>query len=139
MRNWLQNREMLEQWTVNAAKRIRDVFPSDAYENRILWREYLPHALCILQSKEFQLKDTQDAEYLAQKVAQCLYSDGRYREAEVLFKEVFEKKGKRLKNDDVEMFNSMGWMASTYRNQGRWEVQVMETSKIVLGPDILTP
>ncbi|KAN0083910.1 hypothetical protein V8E54_002998 [Elaphomyces granulatus] len=133
--------EMLEQWTVNAAKRIRDVFPSDAYENRILWREYLPHALCILQSKEFQLKDTQDAEYLAQKVAQCLYSDGRYREAEVLFKEVFEKKGKRLKNDDQGMLNSMAWIAYACRNQGQWteaeklQAQVMETRRMVLGPE----
>ena len=35
----------------------------------------------------------------------------------------------------------MAWMASTYRNQGRWteaeklEVQVMETFKTVLGPE----
>ncbi|KAN0084700.1 hypothetical protein V8E54_001167 [Elaphomyces granulatus] len=138
-RNRLQSRGMLEQWTVYAGKRATDIFPSDAYENRILWREYLPHALFVLQSKEFQ-NDTQDREDLAQQVAQSFYSDGRYHEAGVLFKEVFEKKGKRLKNDDVEMFNSMGWMASTYRNQGRWEaekldVQLMETPKTVPGPE----
>jgi tetratricopeptide repeat protein len=38
------------------------------------------------------------------------------------------------------MLASMGWMASTYRNQGRWTeaeklfVQVLETEKTVLGP-----
>ena len=139
-RNWLRNGGMLDQWAINAGKRLRDIFPSDAHENRILWREYLPHALFILQSKEFQ-NDTQDREDLAQKVAQCLYSDGRYHQAGALFKEVFEKKSKRLKNDDEEMLNSMAWMASTYRNQGRWTeaeklfVQVMETRKTVLGPE----
>ena len=139
-RNWLRNGGMLEQWTVNTGKRLRDIFPSDEHENRILWREYLPHALFILQSKEFQ-NDTQDREDLVQKVARCLYSDGRYHQAGALFKEVLEKKSKRLKNDDEEMLNSMAWMASTYRDQGRWteaeklDVQVMETRKTVLGPE----
>src|SRR5712664_36463 len=139
-RNWLQSGEMLEQWTVNTGKRLTDIFPSNENENRILWREYLPHALFVLQSKEFQ-NDTRDREYLAEKVARCLSSDGRYHEAEVLFKEVVEKKRKRLTNDDHEMLASMAWMASTFRNQGRWteaeklEVQVMETFKTVLGPE----
>jgi hypothetical protein len=53
-RNWLQSRGILEQWTVKTGKRVTDIFSSDAYENRILWREYLPHALFVLQSKEFQ-------------------------------------------------------------------------------------
>ena len=50
-------------------------------------------------------------------------SDGRYHEAEVLFKEVFEKKRKRLEDDDEEMLNSMAWMAFTYQNDDgrRWK------------------
>ena len=78
---------------------------------------------------------------MAQKVAECLDCGGRYHEAGVLFKEVFEKKSKRLKNDDEEMLSSMAWLASTYQDQGRWAeaeklfVQVMETRKTVLGPE----
>ncbi|KAN0070835.1 hypothetical protein V8E54_011000 [Elaphomyces granulatus] len=141
-RNWLRNGGMLEQWMVSTGRRLRDVFPSAKHENRILWREYLPHALFILESKEFQ-NDTLDREHLVQKVARCLYSDGRYHQAGALFEEVFEKKSKRLKNDDEEMLNCMMQMASTYRHQGRWTeaeklfVQVMETSKTVLGPEHL--
>ncbi|KAN0087037.1 hypothetical protein V8E54_000725 [Elaphomyces granulatus] len=111
-RNWLQSGGMLEQWTVNTGKRLTDIFPSDENENRILWRKYLPHALFVLQSKEFQ-NDTRDREDLVENVVQCLYSDGRYHEAEVLFYEVFEKRRKRLKDDDDEMLDSMAWMAST--------------------------
>ncbi|KAN0083379.1 hypothetical protein V8E54_002467 [Elaphomyces granulatus] len=139
-RNWLQTGGTLEQWMVNTGNRVGDIFPSNAHENRILWRKYLPHALFVLQSKEFQ-NDKWDREDLVQKVAQCLYSDGRYHEAEVLFNEVFEKRRKRLKNDDEEMLSSTAWMASTYQEQGRWteaeklEVQVMETLKTVLGPE----
>jgi hypothetical protein len=54
IRNWLRSKGILEKCTVNTAKRLGDIFPSDAHENRILWRQYLPHALFILQSKEFQ-------------------------------------------------------------------------------------
>ena len=138
-RNWLRSGGMLEQWTVRTGKRLRDIFPSNINENRVLWREYLPHALFILQSKEFQ-NDQRDREHLVQQVAKCLYSDGRYDQAGALFKEVLEKKSKRLKNDDEEMLDSMGWMASTYQKQGRWieaenlDVQLMETRKTVLGP-----
>ena len=106
-RNWLRNKwvfEAFEQWMVKSGRQLRDIFPSDAPENRILWREYLPHALFILQSNEFQ-SDTQDREDLVQKVARCLYRDGRYYQAEALFKEVFEKKKKTLQNDGGEMLN----------------------------------
>ena len=47
-RNWLRSEGILEKWTVNTAKRLADIFPSNAHENRILWRQYLPHALFIL-------------------------------------------------------------------------------------------
>jgi tetratricopeptide (TPR) repeat protein len=118
-RNWLRNGGMLERWTVNTGKRLRDVFPSDEHENRILWREYLPHALFILQSEEFQ-NDKQEREDLVQRVAQCLYKDGRCDQAGALFKEVLENKSKRLKKDDEEMLGSMAWMALAYLDQGRW-------------------
>ncbi|KAN0070708.1 hypothetical protein V8E54_010873 [Elaphomyces granulatus] len=139
-RNWLRSRGMLEQWTVNTGKRLRHIFPSSKHENRILWRKYLPHALFVLQSLEFQ-NDKQDREYLVQQVAKYLYSDGRYNQAGELFNEVLENKSKRLKNDDAEMLDSMVWMASTYQEQGRWTeaeklfVQVVRTRKTVLGPE----
>ncbi|KAN0071289.1 hypothetical protein V8E54_010720 [Elaphomyces granulatus] len=141
-RNWLRNGGILDQWTIKTGRRLRDTFPSNAHENRILWREYLPHALFILQSKEFQ-NDTLDREALAIRVAQCLYSDERYHEAGAFFEEVFEKRSKRLKNGDKAMLdsvlNSMMWLASTFRKQGRWTeaeklgVQLIETRKTTLG------
>ena len=103
--------------------------PSGAHENRILWRTYLPHALFVLQSKEFQ-NDGRDREFLVQKVAECLCCDGRFHEAGALFEEAFEKKSKRL---NEEMLNSTTWLAHAYRKQGRWTV--IETRKTVLGPE----
>jgi tetratricopeptide (TPR) repeat protein len=139
-RNWLRSGETLEQWTVHTRKRLKDIFPSNEHKNRTLWREYLPHALFILQSKELQ-DDQQDREHLAYQVAKCLFSDGRYVQAGALFKEVFEKQSKRLKNDDEGILTSMAWLASTYQKLGRWmeaenlDVSVITTRKTVLGPE----
>jgi nucleoside phosphorylase/tetratricopeptide (TPR) repeat protein len=139
-RNWLRSEEILEQCASKAGKRLVEIFPSDAPENRMLWREYLSHGQFILGSPEFQ-GETEEREDLAYKVATCLDSDGRYHEAEILFKEILESKRENLEDDDPSTLTSMANLASTYRNQGRWteaeklEVQVMETRKTVLGPE----
>ncbi|KAN0082027.1 hypothetical protein V8E54_003325 [Elaphomyces granulatus] len=136
-RNWLRSGEMLEQWTVNTGRRLRDIFPSNEPENRILWREYLPHALFILRSEEFQ-NDKQDREYLVQRVAKCLYKDGRYDQAGTLFKEARKTV---LGPEHPDTLTSMNNLALTYQKQGRWTaaemllVQVIEARKTVLGPE----
>jgi len=57
---------------------------------------------------------------LAYKVGKCLDRDGRYREVEILFKEIVEKKRKRLEDNDPSMLSSVADLASTCRYQGRW-------------------
>ncbi|EED20629.1 kinesin light chain 1 and, putative [Talaromyces stipitatus ATCC 10500] len=139
-RSWLRSEKLLEHWTIKTGELLSEVFPSDEYDNRILWRGYLPHALFILQSQEYP-KDNLERESLSQRVAQCLYADGRYNEAEAPFKEVFERRTQRLKKEDPEIFESMANLASTYRDQGRWNkaeelfVQVLNFRKTVLGPE----
>ncbi|KAN0070712.1 hypothetical protein V8E54_010877 [Elaphomyces granulatus] len=129
-RNWLRNGEMLEQWTVNTGKRLRDIFPSNKHENRILWREYLPHALFVLQSEEFQ-NDKQDREDL----------QGRWAEAEKLFVQVLQTRKTVLGPEHPDILTSMNNLASTYWKQGRWteaeklQVQVVQTRRTVLGPE----
>ncbi|KAI2483772.1 AAA superfamily ATPase [Pyrenophora tritici-repentis] len=68
-------------------------------------------------------------------------------EAEELFVQVMETRKTKLAADHPDTLNSMANLASTYRNQGRWDdaeklfMQVMEASKTKLGadhPDTLT-
>ncbi|KAL4864422.1 hypothetical protein BDV12DRAFT_205678 [Aspergillus spectabilis] len=115
-RNWLRKNELF-------------IFPDDHHTNRGLWREYLPHALAIMHEEDF-----------IQNIADCLTSDGRYHEAEALYKELLEWNWERNGRKHPDSLNSMANLASTYRNQGRWneaeklEVQVIKTSKTALGP-----
>ncbi|EED12703.1 kinesin light chain, putative [Talaromyces stipitatus ATCC 10500] len=122
-RNWLRKNALFSHWIQQVAEQMQRVFPDNHHTKRGLWREYLPHALALVHKNEFVVQENNYLD-LTGKVANCLASDGRYQEAE-----------------HTSTLTSMANLASTYRNQGRWkeaeklEVQVMETSKTVLGAE----
>ncbi|KAL3438073.1 hypothetical protein BDV09DRAFT_182992 [Aspergillus tetrazonus] len=140
----LKNR-VFSHWVQRVADQMEKVFPNDHYTNRGLWRQYLPHALALVHESDFT--NQQDPHInLVENIANCLLSDGRYLEAEVLYVKLLEFQ-KRNGPEDPSTLRSMANLASTYWSQGRLneaeklEVQVMETSKTVLGaehPDTLT-
>ncbi|EDN98515.1 hypothetical protein SS1G_13374 [Sclerotinia sclerotiorum 1980 UF-70] len=145
-RNWLQQNDLITQWTERAIIRLEEVFPDDDHQNRTTWRTYLPHVCYALMSDEAG-KDGETRIALSRRFGACLLSDGRYNEAEVPFVEVMERHKSVFGQEHPSTLTSMANLASTYRNQGRWkeaedlEVQVMETSLRVLGqehPDTLT-
>ncbi|PKX95106.1 uncharacterized protein P174DRAFT_502547 [Aspergillus novofumigatus IBT 16806] len=144
MRNWLRQNALFGHWIQRAADQMRKVFPDDNYTNRGLWREYLPHALSLAYD-EFtaQWKEYID---LIQNIADCLYEDGRWSEAEVLYTELTRIKQEETGSDHLSALSSMANLASTYWAQERrdeaekLELQVLEIRKTVLGaeyPDTL--
>jgi nucleoside phosphorylase/tetratricopeptide (TPR) repeat protein len=145
-RNWLRNNNIFGHWVQRVADRMQDVFPDSHHTNRGLWREYLPHALALVHDNEFTEQQEQHIN-LIQNIADCLASDGRYTESEVLYSKLLKLAQRKHGAEHPSTLTSMANMASTYRNQGRWndaeklDVQVMETRKTVLGakhPDTLS-
>ncbi|KAE8413586.1 hypothetical protein BDV36DRAFT_27700 [Aspergillus pseudocaelatus] len=145
-RNWLRKEGLFSGWIERVAEHMQKAFPDNHYTNRGLWREYLPHALALLHEREFIIQQEQYID-LVEKIADCLASDGRYHEAEVLYNELMRIHQENYGPEYLSTLSSMANLASTYRNQGRWneaeklDVQVMETCKTVLGaehPDTLT-
>jgi hypothetical protein len=49
-RIWVKNHGNASEVAEDAVRRIADVFPLDGYENWVVWRGYLPHALRLLSS-----------------------------------------------------------------------------------------
>ncbi|KAL4998951.1 hypothetical protein BDV10DRAFT_63008 [Aspergillus recurvatus] len=139
-RNWMRNREQFPAYISKAADRLSEVFPNNHHTNRQLWREYLPHALSLLSEREICEQQEQYIDCM-QKVGSCLYSDGRYNEAEELFVQVMVTWKQVLGPDHPDTLTSMANLASTYRNQGRLkeaeelEVQVIASLKQVLWPE----
>jgi tetratricopeptide (TPR) repeat protein len=144
-RNWLKREEVLGEWTAKAVARLVAVFPDHEHKNRSVWRGYLPHARYVLASNVVHDGVAEKIELLW-KFGMCLYSDGRYDEAEALFAQVTETSQRVLGAKHPHTLSSINNLALTYSNQGRWkeaeklEVQVIETRKRVQGaehPDTL--
>ncbi|KAL4871515.1 hypothetical protein BDV12DRAFT_206263 [Aspergillus spectabilis] len=76
---------LFNHWIQRVADQLEKAFPDDYYTNRRLWRDYLPHALALVRDDEF-VKKLEDYFDLVQKIADCLASDGRYSESEVLLR-----------------------------------------------------
>jgi tetratricopeptide (TPR) repeat protein len=144
-RNWLKKNALFSHWIQRAADQMRKVFPDNHYTNRRLWREYLPHALSLAYEDEFT---AQWREYigLIENIASCLYEDGRWNEAEVLYTELIRVKQEETGPNHPSALSSVAHLSSTYWEQGRWNeaeklgLQVLEMRKTVLGaehPDTL--
>ncbi|KAF4633228.1 hypothetical protein G7Y89_g4890 [Cudoniella acicularis] len=144
-RNWLQQKQLLLEWTGRAIARMAEVFPNSNHKNRTLWRTLLPHAHCILESNVL----SESVEWrlpLLEKFSGCLYSDGRHDEAERTVSQVLEIREKVLGQEHPDTLASMNNLALMFSNQGRWKeaeelgIQVLEMTKRVLGrehPDTL--
>ncbi|RDH13945.1 TPR-like protein [Aspergillus niger ATCC 13496] len=139
-RNWMRKNQQLSLQILKTADRLSEVFPDNDHANRQAWREYLPHALSLIAEAGFR-KEQEKYIDLMQNVCSCLYSDGRWKEAEELQVQVLEAHKRVLGPEHPSTLISMSNLASTYRNQGQWkkaeelEVQVLELRKRVLGPE----
>ncbi|PYH50180.1 purine and uridine phosphorylase [Aspergillus niger CBS 101883] len=139
-RNWMRKNQQFSLQILKTADRLSEVFPDNDHTNRQAWREYLPHALSLIAEAGFW-KEQEKYIGLIRNVCNCLSSDGRWKEAEVLEVQALELCKRVLGPEHPDTLTSMNNLASTYSYQGRWkeaeelEVQVLELCKQVLGPE----
>jgi Tetratricopeptide repeat len=112
-RNWLRRDESLAQWTLKAVTRLNEVFPDHSHKNISVWKVYLPHARYVLNSLSIE-DGVKEKTELLWKFAMCLYSDGRYNEAEKSFFDVIETRKRVLGEDHPFTLISINNLASTY-------------------------
>lgn len=140
-RNWLKQEEnTFNLWMHRAVARLEAVFLEGDHESENVWRLYLPHARYLLQfclSGEAGERGTR----LAWQFGLCAHIDGWYGEAESCLSYVTETRKRALGVEHPSTLDSMHYLASTYREQSRWEeaerlgLQVMEARKRVLGAE----
>ncbi|KAI8656304.1 NB-ARC domain-containing protein [Fusarium sp. Ph1] len=119
---WNASHDLERQQRQAATIRLAEVFPTDAWENRELWRQYLPHALRVLkravsdESKEFC--------ELGFWVGRCLLRDGRTREAVDLLEYVVSIREKTLAENHPDRLASQHNLARAYQANGQIEKAV---------------
>jgi tetratricopeptide (TPR) repeat protein len=107
-----------------AIEHVAEVFPSNDYENRNIWREYLPHASQLLivdqeDSAKAKHKDSAEAKRnLLWKVRRCLQTDGRIKEAVKWFEESCQW-ADDLPEDNPSRLASQHALAEAYRANGQ--------------------
>lgn len=78
-RVWMREEGSLQRTQTKALQQVMEIFPSDVYENREVWRQYIPHAARVKLSDSgvnAELRGT-----LCLWVGRCLQVDGRMRDA----------------------------------------------------------
>ncbi|OCK72799.1 hypothetical protein K432DRAFT_430890, partial [Lepidopterella palustris CBS 459.81] len=119
-RNWLREQKLLSEWTAKTIARLAEVFPNNNPKNRTIWRSYLPHAHYVQASDVFQNTVEENLPWI-ELFGLCLLSDGRWKEAEMALMQVMGTRKRVLGDEHPDTLLSMGNLASTYRNQGRWK------------------
>ncbi|KAM5365796.1 hypothetical protein ACJA88_012310 [Fusarium oxysporum] len=95
-----------------AFKHIAKVFPTNDWENREIWRQYMPHALRLLTNTDDG--DTKDRCELVYWVGGCLLSDGRIRQAMHILESMVEIQRTTLAENDRRRLKSQHALAIAY-------------------------
>ncbi|KAL6407229.1 Nephrocystin-3 [Ilyonectria robusta] len=117
MQSWTYKQGADDKTKTDVLMHLTDVFPSSDWENRELWRQYMPHALSIFRACEGvgASKGTK----LGLRLGRCLYEDGRIRESVQVLKWVTEMDEISLADDDPDRLTSQHELARAYQANGQ--------------------
>jgi hypothetical protein len=115
-RIWVKEHGNAGEVAEDAVRHVADVFPSDDYENQVMWRGYLPHALRLLGSG--QHSSAWEQSKLCLLVGRCLRVDGRMQEAVVWLERSCEQRS-QLDEDNPGRLSSQHVLAMAYRADGQ--------------------
>ncbi|KAF7539794.1 hypothetical protein G7054_g1901 [Neopestalotiopsis clavispora] len=117
VRIWLKENGQANATIEAALKQIVNRFPNDDWENRMIWREYMPHATKILQDMStIDLKTRHDLNYW---VGRCLHADGRYAHATARLEEACQWCQQHLQEDNATRLSSQHVLAWAYLDNGQ--------------------
>jgi len=120
-RKWLRSQGRLERWKGRSVQNLCKEFPTGEYENWVQCQVLLPHVkLAVVQQPEEKeaLKDWATVMY---RGAWYLWRMGDGREAEDLATKAMKVRKGLLGAKHEDTVWSKAMVASTYRDQGRWD------------------
>lgn len=124
-RVWTKEQEAMETTLGNVITHLAGIFPNDRWENRELWRQYLPHAIRVLRAGEGT--ENEERSHLGYRVGCCLQVDGRIKEALEVLEHVVTIREKTLAEDHPDRLGSQHALALAYQANG----QVKEAVKLL--------
>ena len=135
-RIWISQNGREAETSKAALKHLSEVFPSDDYTNRKIWRDYLPHVARI--SQDNQCQGTEEKSELCLKVGRCLYVDGRMKEAVLWLRASCDWRDRNLAKDHTDRLLSQHQLAIAYEGNGQVKeaIELLE-SVVVIQTEVL--
>jgi tetratricopeptide (TPR) repeat protein len=116
-RIWNRNEGREGEVRQTTLARVTEVFPTDDWRNRDLWRQYLPHALRLLETAGCM--ENEGGRELGLLVGQCLLVDGRTTEAVSTLEHVVQIRERILAEDHTDRLASEHELARAYLDDGQ--------------------
>lgn len=139
-RNWLQNMGQMTMWGNKAVERLAEIIPAGGHRDRDVWTAYLPHASHLLKSEDLTSREGKFIT-LSDHLGRCLYSNGRYVEAEQVHRQTLDLRINALGAEDPDTLMSSACLAETLSHLGEYAEaeklhrQTLEIRKKVLGAE----
>ncbi|KAI8622908.1 TPR-like protein [Xylariaceae sp. FL1651] len=136
IKNWLQEKGELGEWTTNVIQRLTEVYPCPKHENRKTWMKYLPHGQAVLEN--VGVIDAQKHTTLLFNIAKSCCMLGKYSEAERLSQQIVGL-GEVVGKTHPDTLAFMNLLANALDGQGKHEEaekmhrQVLRLMEEVLG------
>ncbi|KAF2968835.1 hypothetical protein GQX73_g4720 [Xylaria multiplex] len=115
-RTWVDTEGHEMTAIADAVEHLSTVFPTDKWENRHVWRQYLPHALRALQEDNMRSKDSTELGFW---VGRCLMEDGQHKDAIPILKHVLSTQETALAEDHPDRLASQHVLAIAYQSNGQ--------------------
>lgn len=109
----------------SAIQHLVGVFPSSKWENRLVWRQFLPHVLPLVM--DGRLRRDERVLLLGHGIGLCLQVDGRSKEAAEILEIVVAIEEETLTEADPSRLSSQHALAGIYQANG----QVKESIKVL--------
>ncbi|KAJ9487435.1 hypothetical protein VN97_g5887 [Penicillium thymicola] len=119
-RNWLQSIGSLREWQSYVLRWLNARFPNTDIMYRNQWRASVPHAIRVLTLTEKEHPIPERVHVLL-KIARCQVTDGRSKEAEILYTEAVHVSEKLYGPDSLDALAGMYGLVSSYSRQGKTE------------------
>ncbi|KAH7133076.1 hypothetical protein B0J13DRAFT_93028 [Dactylonectria estremocensis] len=119
-RMWLERqsaRDGVRETRELVISHIAHVFPSDDWENRRLWRQYLPHGLKAIHKADSSLSE--DGRGLMYWIGRCLQVDGRNSESLGILTQLVAIEETVLAEDHPDRLASQHELAGAYQANGQ--------------------
>lgn len=138
-RTWMRKDKSFATWIAKTVDRMDRIFSDIKHEERKLWRSYLPHILSTINNHEFRAVRYRYSGLL-NIVGNLLSSDGRTREAKILYVQTLEDRHRHLGKDHEQTLDSMYYVGEALASMGEYTEakhmmeQVLEGQNTALGP-----